>query len=211
MALLQTLQDPFNQVTLNGTVWTQFTAGSATMSYDATGAKITYPASSTSSTDGDITSVSAFDLTGSFAYMQILNTLTGTSNDSNLTLRSPDSSNLYQWQLEGGSLFAERIKAGVQTNIGSVIFSAVTHKYWRISNLVGTTISWDTSTDGVTWTPRFTFTNNLTITAVKINIAALSFGVDASAGNFKFNNFNIIPATGVTLAPPSMSMMGVGG
>ena len=190
MALIETLVDPFNQATLNTGLWSQFTAGSATFTYGATGAQVNFPATSSSSTDGDITSVSSYDLTGSYVYMQVLNTLSGTNNDCNLTLLSPNTSNAYQWQLEAGTLYAQRIKTGTQTNAFSIAYNATTMKWLRIANLSGTNITWDTSPDGVTWTNRLTFTNNLTITAVKVNIAAVSFGIDSSAGNFKWNNFN---------------------
>lgn len=193
MASLSTLQDLFNQNTLDTGLWSQYTDGSATMSYSSAGAAVTFPATSSSSTDGDITSVSSYNMTGSGAYMGIVSVLSGSQNDCNLTIRK-NANNYYQFQIEAGTIYAQYVVAGAQTNAWSTTFSLVTHKYIRIRESGGTSF-WDTSTDGSTWTNRFSTANKITLTAVKVNIGGISWGSDASAGTFSWNNFNVLPST----------------
>ncbi len=73
MATFQTLQDPFNQTSLNGALWGSSVAGSAVLSYSSAGAICTFPASSTSATNGAVYSLgyATYDLTGSYVYIKV--------------------------------------------------------------------------------------------------------------------------------------------
>lgn len=201
--------DAFNQTTLNIGRWVQFTAGSATMAYASTGASTTFPTTSSSSTDGDIDSTMGYDLTGSSVILHVISKTSGTSNDNNLTLKAANSlTNIYQWQIENGTLFAQYVVASAQTNAFSVAYSATTHAWLRIRESGGTTF-WDTSTDGITWTNRFSVANKITLTNLFIDIGAVSFGVDTSAGTYKWASLNIAPVVTVP-TPRTLSLMGIG-
>jgi hypothetical protein len=194
MAKLDTLTDPFDQNTLNGTKWSQFTGGSATMGYNSTGATMTYPASTTSSTDGDISSNSSYDLTDSYALLQVLSTTSNANCDN--TLRLYNGNNRLQIQKEGTTLYFQKVVAGSQTNIASVTYNATTHKWWRIRESSGTTY-WETSPDGIAWTVQTSQATPITVTALSVLIAGTAFGTASSPGTFKWNNFNTAPASGV--------------
>lgn len=207
MALLSSLTDPFNQVTLNTGLWTQFTGGLATMAYAAGGATMTYPASTTSSTDGDISSNTTYDLTGNYGLLQVLSTTSDASCDN--TFRLGTSTNCLQIQKEGTTLYFQKIVAGTQTNITNVAYSAVTHLWWRIREASGTTF-WETSSDGLSWTAQTSQANPITITALSVLIAGTAFSAAVSPGTFKWNNFNVPPtppATGASAG--TLMMMGV--
>lgn len=204
--VVNNLQDLFNQNTLNTGKWTQFIGGSATMSYSSTGAQVTFPVATTSSTDGDITSKLPYDLTSSTAYLQVLGVsgVSATSTDCALWLRI-DGSNWVRWVYEAGTLFAQYQVAGVTTTLFSVTYSAVTHLYWRIRESGGTTF-WDTSADGSSYINQASVANPIALTNLFVLISGTSFGVDISPTPFIWNNFNIIPTpstiTVITYRPP---------
>lgn len=196
MASLSTLQDLFNQNTLDTGLWSQYTAGSATMSYSSAGAVVQYPASTTSSTDGDLSSNASYNMTGSYASMQVLSVPGNggaSTTDAYLQIRR-NANNKLTMLWEGGSLYAQKVVAGSNTNITSVAYNATTHKYWRIREASGTTY-WETSTDGVTYSTLTSQANPITITAVTVIIAGIAYASASSPGTFSWNNFNVLPST----------------
>lgn len=212
---MSTFADPFNALTLNSTFWTQFTAGSATLTFDATGAKATFPATSSSATDGDINSVVGYDLTGSAAYIHILQNTSGTNNDNNFSLwDSNDNTNVLQWQIEAGSIFAQHQINGIQTNDFSTTYSLTTHAWLRIRESGGT-IFWDTAPDASglpgTWVNRFSIASPIRITNLYFDIGAISFGVDTSAGNFKWINLNPSTAPSAAITQVAATVTATGG
>jgi hypothetical protein len=194
MALMNTLKDPFVGANLNTQLWTQFTGGSATFTY-GNGATVNYPASSTSSTDGDLTSVATYDLTGSNAFMQVFSVpANATSADAALTMKI-DASNFLRFVKEGSTLFAQKQVATVTATVNSATYNPVTHKWWQIRESGGT-IFWDTSTDGETWTNFTTFVNVLTITSITVLIAGTCFQAETNPGTYSWRFFNTNDSTG---------------
>jgi len=194
MALLETFQDPFDQTSLRSAKWSSFTAGSATFTYASTGAQVNYPASSTASTDGDLTSKATYDMTSSHAYLQVLSVpSSGTHADATLGIwnGSSDANSVIMFY-EAGTLYASKILAGVQTNLASIAYNATTMAYWRIRESGGTTY-WDYSSDGITYTNLTSASNPIAVTAVTVNIGGTCFQNETSPGTFKWNNFNTIP------------------
>lgn len=194
MALMQTLNDPFISANLNTNLWTSFTGGSATLSY-GNGASCNYPASSTSSTDGDISSVATYDLTGSYASMQVpVVPANATSADAQLQMKI-DANNFLRFVKEGTTLFAQKKIATVQANVASATYDPLAHLWWQIRESSGT-IYWDTSKDGETWTNFTTFINVLTITSITVLIAGTCFQAETSPGTFTWRFFNSNDSTG---------------
>lgn len=193
MAATSALVDSFKATSINAVLWSQFTSGSATMSYTATGAIVNFPASSTASTDGDITSQTSYDLTGSYAFAEIITVPSAaTLADASFTLMN--GNNRLQWQYEAGTLYAQKIVAGVQTNIFSVAFNASTHAFWRIREASGITY-WDTGSGtvgNVTWTNRFSVANPIAVTALSTNISGICFRAESNPGTFSWRNFNVL-------------------
>lgn len=185
------LVDPFNQNTLNTTIWTQTTLGSATLTYDATGATVTYPASTTSSMDGDIVTNGSYDMTGSGVYLQVLSVPSngGATTTDAFVQAYIDGSNKLTILWEGGSLYAQKMVGGVNTNITSVTYNSTTHKWWRIRESSGTTY-WETSPDNTTWTALTSQSNPIAVTGLKVLIAGTAYASASSPGTFKWNNLN---------------------
>jgi hypothetical protein len=79
------------------------------------------------------------------------------------------------WNIDGGTtLRAQKLVTSATTDVATVTFNAVTHKYLRIMEASGT-IYWDYSSDGTNW-------NNLGSTATPITITALYYTVTVNQG-----------------------------
>lgn len=201
MAKVDTLVDPFTATSLNTGLWAQFTGGSATMGYSSSGAQVNYPSSSTSSTDGDLTSNTTYDLTTSHVLMKVTQApVSGaTSTDTELRIFT-DASNWFRIVKEGSQLIFQRRKAGTNGTIASVTYNGTTHLWWKIE-ASGTIITWYTSPDGLTWTSQGTFTHGMTITAMKVLIAGTCFATQSSPGTFQFSQLNNPPVAQSLTAP----------
>lgn len=200
-ASISTFSDQFNQTTLNTTNWLQFLAGSATMTYGTTGAQVNYPASSTASTDGDLTSNLMYSLIGAAAYVKVLSIPSIITNaDAVMWLRF-DANNFLRWVVEAGTLYAQYSVAGVTTTPFSVTYSATTHLWWRIRESGGNTL-WDTSADNVTWTNQGSVANTthgLQLGAMYAGMAGVCYEAETSPGTFKWIDFNTAGATTTAL------------
>lgn len=193
MAALGTVIDLCNASSLN-VQWGPFLGGGATLTEDASGITFNYPASSTSSTDADISTA-----TGTFAsqtcFMRVKQVPSAaTSADFELRIQT-DGSNWFRWVYEGGTLFAQRKKAGTLATVFSVAYSAATHQYWRISE-AGGTVTWYTGVEAngiITWTSQGTFVHGMTITTMLILVAATCFQAETNPGVAQISNFNIVP------------------
>ena len=186
---METLTDSFNTGSLDTTKWTQFTGGGATISYAGNNVNVAYPASSTSSTDGDIVSNNPYTLISSYAILQVPTVPSSlTSADAELRLRI-DANNYVRWVYEGGTLFAQQNVLGVRSTLTSFAYNATNHAWWRIRESGGTTF-WDTSIDGIAWTNQTSTANPITLTGLKALIAGTCFQNESNPGNFIFDNFN---------------------
>lgn len=188
------LSDPFNQNSLNTSLWNEFTGGSATIAYAQTGVTVTFPASSTSSTDGDISTDSPYDITGGSVYVRILEVPSAsTQADAVFALQANGFNEQYRWVYEAGTLYAQYFVAGSGTTPFSVTYDSTVHKYWRIRESGGT-IFWDTSVDGSSWTNRASVSLPLAIGATKLTVllAGACFQNETNPGTFKWVNLNII-------------------
>lgn len=197
MALISTFQDLFTGSALNTVQWTQFTGGSATFTYGASSGRwagaatqVNFPSTTSSSTDGDLSSVASYDLTGVRSMLNVLSIsgATATSSDCSFRLRI-DGSNYLQIQYEAGTLFFQKVVAGVQTNIASLAFNAVNHAWWAFRESGGTTF-WETSNDGFTFVTQTSQSNPIVVTSLSVLIAGTSFGVDTAPTPFAFRYFN---------------------
>lgn len=197
MSAMSNLWDRFDQNALNASLWSQFTGGSATFTYGPTGAQVNFPSSSTSSTDGDITSNSAYNLTGSAASLQVLSVASVTTFADNTIQLIQSAGNVLAMQVENGIIYAQKVVAGSQTNVASLTYNATTMKWWRIRESGGT-IFWDYSADGLSWTNLGSVANPFAVTALTVNISGTCFQAETNPGTFKWNNFNSVPAVANT-------------
>lgn len=193
MAKVQVLTDYFNNSVVDALKWSAFTAGGATLTFDSTGVTITYPALTDGTTDGDLSSVSAFNMLDSYALMQVLAIPTTiTTNSLGLFWYKVDSSNLVGYRFQAGNIVGYKKVAGVSTDIFTATWDSTVHAWIRIREDTRTTY-WETSIDGSlnSWVVRWSETNPITLSTGSMVLGGISTGVDANPGTFKFKNFNI--------------------
>lgn len=191
MALLSSLQDLFTGKNLNTANWTQFTGGSATMTY-GNGASVVFPASTSSSTDGDLSSVSTYDMTGNSAFLNVISAplAAATSTDCSFRVRI-DANNYLQIQKEAGNIYAQKNVSGTPTNITNMAYDPITHAWWQIREAGGTTF-WEYSANPLNgWTLFTSQSNPIVVTSLSVLIAGTCFGVDTGPAPFTFRYFNI--------------------
>lgn len=200
------IQDAFTATSANA-IWTVTQLGSATLSFASTGASVVFPATTSSSTDGDVTYASGqvLDMTGSFVRLSVRSVAGAGATHTDCVLRVRTAANNYVTIFyEAGTLFFSKVVAGSQTNINSVSYSATTHAWWQLRERGGTTY-WETSSDGVSWTTQAAQANPITLTSVDILIGGICFGADTSPSNFTFRSLNY-PLPGTTTSTSSTSI-----
>lgn len=181
MAAIGTLVDPFNLTALQTDLWTEFTGGSATMTYTGNGVVVSFPQASTSSTDGDISSDTTYDLTGSSIYLNVIQ-VPNSGTNANAVLRvAQDGTNYYRWVFEAGTLYAQRVIAGATTTV---------------------------TPDGLegNWVNRGTFTNVLTLTAMTVLIAGVCYQNETAPGKFIFRYLNTRRSGGPSFDAPHLDV-----
>lgn len=203
MALLSSIKEPFTGTT-TPTGWTQTALGSASFTLDQTGATVNLPATTSSSTDGDMNFTATNDMTGSFARLNVTGVSgAGATHTDNVLRVRINTANYLTIFYEAGTLFFSKVVASAQTNIASVAYNPTTHAWWQIREKNGVTY-WETSADGVNWTIQTQQNNPIAVTALDVLIGALCFGADTSPAPFKFRYFNY-PLPGTTTSTSSIS------
>jgi hypothetical protein len=113
--------------------------------------------------------------------------------NNKFTLRAPGNQNELGWLYEHGILYAYYRVNGVETDPGQVTYSAASHAYWRVRQS-GSTVSWETSADGVTYTVRAsTPASNVpfSLDGVQVEFNVKAFGTGAAtAAPAKYSNLN---------------------
>jgi hypothetical protein len=94
---------------------------------------------------------------------------------------------------EAGQLIGSWSIAGTTTNVGSVLYNATQHAWWRIRESGGT-IFWETAPDGKSWTtlvmaaaPAFS------LDALDVSLVGGTWEVETSPGAVAYSSFNLPP------------------
>ena len=221
MAKMETFTDLFNGSSINTGVWNVTQAGSATIAESSSNfLLVTFPSASTSSTDGDVTGLSTYDLTNSYGYINVLGVASSsTAADTIFELSTlGGTGNLVRFVVEAGTLYLQYAVAYSYSTPYSVAFSLTTHAWWRIREGTGAgaggtagTVYWDTAPDagGVpgTWTNRASVADPITMTALAPVIGGICYENEASPGTAKFRYFNATPSA-VNKGGALLTMMG---
>lgn len=100
------------------------------------------------------------------------------------------------WTADGLKMF-ERL-VGSDTWLASVTYNSTTHLWWRL-RAIGTTVYWDTSPDGTTWTNRhskdYSAAPSMDLEAGVIYLEAGFYGTEPSPGVAEFDNLNVAPTS----------------
>lgn len=136
--------------------------------------------------------VTGWDLTASEAFLevqQIPNVGNGTT-ESFFTLEVSAGNNLRFHPLNG-TLYATRTISSSETVVASRAYNATTDRWWKIAESGGT-VTWYTSSDGITWNSFGTWVvSGLTLTSVTASFTAGYFGTEPAPGTAVIDNFNI--------------------
>ena len=182
-------KDSFNDNNISTLKWTEFEAGSALITEQNRRLEVDFPASSTSSTDGDLTSVPRLDLSESSGIIEVIEMPNAATNALGIFRIYTDNDNYFQWLYEAGTLYAQRRKAAVTDTITSFSFSATDHRWLKIAESGGT-VTWYTSLDGKTWTSKGTYSHGMDINYMKILIGGICYQNETNAGFFITDNLN---------------------
>ena len=176
---------------LDTTKWTvSATAGSASASG---GVLSITPTTGTDTAAVYVTSIASYTFNGSQASTKVIGVVDGSINNK-FTLRAPGNQNEVGWYYEQGNLWAYWRANGVETDPGFVTYSASSHAYWRVRQ-AGTTVFWETSPDGVTYTVQAqTGTSNIPfpLDSVKVEFNLKAFGTTGAATTApaRYSNLN---------------------
>lgn len=129
-----------------------------------------------------LVSAATYDLTESYGFVELVSHPGASANGSTEATLSigPDSSNCYMWQITDNPLraYAGSRNGGVNSSVGSLLYDPGVHSYFRIRHS-GSTIFWDTSPDGSTWTNHFSrAAHSFALTAVTLSLVAGDWASD---------------------------------
>jgi hypothetical protein len=90
------------------------------------------PTNATTSTYNGITSLSRYDFTNAFAYVQLVQPAASNSNAFTMFAVGNDSNNFYRFYVSAGSLVCEKKIGGTKTELGSTAYNSVSQQFLRI-------------------------------------------------------------------------------
>lgn len=190
-ALIATLRDDFEDNAEAAAWGLSYEIGSATKAETGGRAVFTLPASTAGTHEAAYKTSVAYDLTGDGCYIninQMVSTAVAAYAFFQLWL---STGNYLRWFQQSNTIKAQKIIAGVVTDLYSATWSATTYKYLRIRESAGTTY-FDSSTNGTSWTNRASLANPFAVTDLFVWIAAGVVGSVASPGAFRVEDVNLI-------------------
>ncbi len=196
MALLETLQDNFDDNSIDAGKWNTFTANSGTI-VESGGKIICTPANSTVGSDSELNSATNYDLTASYAFVNLKQATSGGGCETNFRLFKDGSNSIYMQKYLDGNLYAVVLQAGIQIYNTSAAYNSTNHAWLKIRESGGT-IFFDVSTDGVTWNNFGSHLNPIfAITSLRVDLTTYEDNSDATPGAAWFDNFNLLPSSNI--------------
>jgi hypothetical protein len=185
MALISTLTDDFNDNSIDAAKWTN--TGGAQIVEANEELELT---SKTTTQDILLYSTNAYDLTGSGATIKIIDAGNQSLASYEFYFTITDWNAYLYWKIKAGTIYS------ISKNTAYV---AATHRYLRIREASGTTLYWDYSADGITWTNFDTYSpsSDVTLNAVQVYFQ-IKNTTEASTTTAKVDDFNILPSATIT-------------
>lgn len=208
----ETLTDNFNDNSLDSVKWGSYTDLSGSVSETNQRLEMTC-ANSTDNSWAGIYSKSSYDMTGSYAFCEILD---GTGGDTYLDLsinlaQIPNTTNYISIGVDTGTGKLEAFKkiAGIGTTMADATFDPVLHKWIRLREDGGTTY-WEYSATGTagSWTVLHSESNPIAITDIYVILDDFEYN-STTPGTHILDEFNIIQ-TSVNNRVSTLNLMGVG-
>lgn len=143
------------------------------------------------------TSSNLYDATSDAIYFELATLPLLTSSLTALFLRK-DGSNRVAIGRNAGNLVLSKTEAGVDTNGPTIAYDNTWHRWMRLRH-DGTTLYWETSNNGLSWTSRWSTTTTVDLANVWVTIESGGGGL----GYAEVTHLNIPPATASThVSPP---------
>lgn len=185
------LRDNFTDNSV-GAAWNATASGSATVAETSGQARFTLPSSTAGTHTARYTSAQTYDLTSDSFYITIETMVsTGVAATAFFQLYLTNI-NAIQWVQVSGTVYARSAVNGASTDRYSASWSGTTYKYLRI-RADTTTVYWDSSTNGTSWTNRasLAISSLFPITDLYIDFGATCGNV-ATPGSFRLDDVNLI-------------------
>lgn len=178
MALMQTLTDKFDTGLDKAVKWSLSNAGAT---WDSTNQRVQLACNKpTASVLGPGTT---YDLTGSYIFAKIVIPPTGTGTRVIRLVCGDGGNNSLDIRCTGSTLSAVKSVSGVITSQSIGAYNSTTHAFWRVRESGGNAL-FDTSTDGLTWTNRWTTTKGITVTALYGYVECFYTGTESASNGF---------------------------
>jgi hypothetical protein len=195
MALISTLQDNFNDNSIDTAKWyTGISGGSITETNNEL--QFTTATGGTESTF-DTLDPTLYDFTGSRVSIKLVDAGIVANLSSYfilpLTLFTGDWAHQLNWFIikSGGNWY---IRTNYDaTNYTSNIYNSTDYRYISIEETGGTTY-WKKSPNGINWTTEYSIANPMVVTSVRFQIKFYSTA-EATTTTAKVDDFNILPQT----------------
>jgi len=188
MALTEELKDDFNDNSINGIKWANWSNGGGN-TFSETGQQAVIILDGVTFGYSRYLTSTGYDLTGSYTFVQAITVPSNSTQAQAYIKLTLDASNYILIGKTGSNMYTQYDLATVITTT-TTPYDAVKHLWWRIRESGGS-ILWDTSADGYTWDNLRTLASSFAVTSLKIEVGAGCFQAEASPGSFVFDNFNI--------------------
>jgi hypothetical protein len=147
-------------------------------------AVVALPSPAPAGASGEFQTRARTDLRNSYVFIAVIQT-TNTSSQAETFLRVSDGSNMLAVVQKNGML---SFRDGA-TSLATITYDNVMHRWWRIHQQ-GSSILFETSLDGSSWTMRATEATPPWIDSVTIEFGADTVSAEPSPGTAHFDNLN---------------------
>ncbi|HEY0020123.1 MAG TPA: vanadium-dependent haloperoxidase [Longimicrobium sp.] len=190
MANAQYLVDDFSDNFPNPDVWAPYGGGER-----ETNRRLEIALRSGIANDGGYTSVTGYDLTGSWVHVELVQALRASpALEVYLTL-TRDSTHAVSLLIAGGMLFSSQLVAGILSDVAMAAYDPERHRWLRLREQSGT-LFYESSADAARWEVLAAVPVPFDLTVVKVSIGATTTDPVPSPGTAIFDNVNA-PDTGV--------------
>lgn len=188
MALISTLSDNFDDNSTDTAKWTVRIDNGTVAEQNS---RLEVAAASTAFGYGGYTSFNRYDLTGSRAYVHMVQPTASVEGAETYLKVFIDDNNEISL-LKGGGSFIPRIRVNGTNTDEYPAYDAAVHKWWSIREEAGT-IYYETSTDGTTWTLFKSRANPFTAAQLancRVDLIAGQYQATTGTGTAIYDNFN---------------------
>lgn len=202
MALLETLQDNFNDNSIDTGKWAPDFFYGGTVQETSQQIKITLPAASGNGPFAYMDSLNSYSIAGSYTKVELIS-ISGQVDQTVLSVYSNPQNYEADFIIQSGTVYIRRYSYPPVSDLVLTTFpySPIQHRWLRIRESSGT-FYWDTSPDGIVWTNHASIAHSVSTLGWKTYFQAASFYGVSNGGYAIFDNFNIEYYT------PSISLTG---